>query len=105
MVDRAALEMRSTRKGTGGSNPSLSAKQKFHFIINNLHCHTRDSDPAQNLGIGRPEALFVSILQWTLREQAQRDPAQPNCIGTKSSLKRSLTLLCRDDEWRALDAL
>ena len=25
MVDRAALEMRSTRKGTGGSNPSLSA--------------------------------------------------------------------------------
>ncbi len=26
MVDRAALEMRSTRKGTGGSNPSLSAK-------------------------------------------------------------------------------
>ena len=26
MVDRAALEMRSTRKRTGGSNPSLSAK-------------------------------------------------------------------------------
>ncbi len=25
VVDRAALEMRSTRKGTGGSNPSLSA--------------------------------------------------------------------------------
>ena len=25
MVDRAALEMRSTRKRTGGSNPSLSA--------------------------------------------------------------------------------
>ncbi len=25
MVDRVALEMRSTRKGTGGSNPSLSA--------------------------------------------------------------------------------
>ncbi len=26
VVDRAALEMRSTRKRTGGSNPSLSAK-------------------------------------------------------------------------------
>lgn len=25
VVDRTALEMRSTRKGTGGSNPSLSA--------------------------------------------------------------------------------
>ena len=25
VVDRAALEMRSTRKRTGGSNPSLSA--------------------------------------------------------------------------------
>ena len=25
MVDRVALEMRSTRKRTGGSNPSLSA--------------------------------------------------------------------------------
>ncbi len=25
VVDRVALEMRSTRKGTGGSNPSLSA--------------------------------------------------------------------------------
>jgi hypothetical protein len=25
VVDRAALEMRSTRKCTGGSNPSLSA--------------------------------------------------------------------------------
>ena len=29
MVDRAALEMRSTRKGTGGSNPSLSANSTF----------------------------------------------------------------------------
>jgi hypothetical protein len=29
VVDRAALEMRSTRKCTGGSNPSLSASDPF----------------------------------------------------------------------------
>ena len=29
VVDRAALEMRSTRKCTGGSNPSLSATALF----------------------------------------------------------------------------
>ncbi len=28
VVDRAALEMRCTRKGTGGSNPSFSAKSE-----------------------------------------------------------------------------
>ncbi len=31
VVDRAALEMRSTRKGTGGSNPSLSANSELSF--------------------------------------------------------------------------
>ena len=31
MVDRTALEMRSTRKCTGGSNPSLSAT--FYEIL------------------------------------------------------------------------
>lgn len=35
MVDRAALEMRSTRKGTGGSNPSLSASStKISYFTN-----------------------------------------------------------------------
>ena len=29
MVDRVALEMRSTRKRTGGSNPSLSAINSY----------------------------------------------------------------------------
>ncbi len=36
MVDRAALEMRSTRKGTGGSNPSLSAKLAFGLPENDV---------------------------------------------------------------------
>ena len=36
VVDRAALEMRSTRKGTGGSNPSLSATNKL--ILNAFSC-------------------------------------------------------------------
>ena len=30
MVDRVALEMRSTRKRTGGSNPSLSASNSMN---------------------------------------------------------------------------
>ena len=33
MVDRVALEMRSTRKCTGGSNPSLSANLPFASIL------------------------------------------------------------------------
>jgi hypothetical protein len=33
VVDRVALEMRSTRKGTGGSNPSLSASFQFVLIV------------------------------------------------------------------------
>jgi hypothetical protein len=32
VVDRAALEMRSTRKRTGGSNPSLSARSVTKLI-------------------------------------------------------------------------
>jgi hypothetical protein len=44
VVDRAALEMRSTRKGTGGSNPSLSAilhealKNDTNFRTRVLEC-------------------------------------------------------------------
>ncbi len=30
VVERAALEMRCTRKGTGGSNPSISAAEKIN---------------------------------------------------------------------------
>ena len=30
VVDRVALEMRSTRKRTGGSNPSLSARFRLY---------------------------------------------------------------------------
>jgi hypothetical protein len=32
VVDRTALEMRSTRKCTGGSNPSLSATQPIKSL-------------------------------------------------------------------------
>ena len=32
VVDRVALEMRSTRKRTGGSNPSLSANNFIYLI-------------------------------------------------------------------------
>jgi hypothetical protein len=32
VVDRAALEMRSTRKCTGGSNPSLSANDIGYLV-------------------------------------------------------------------------
>lgn len=32
VVDRAALEMRCTREGTGGSNPSISAKLFFYYL-------------------------------------------------------------------------
>ncbi len=32
MVDRAALEMRSTGNRTGGSNPSLSAKEMAYAL-------------------------------------------------------------------------
>ena len=34
VVDRTALEMRHTRKGIGGSNPSLSAISALNFIDN-----------------------------------------------------------------------
>ncbi|CEJ87235.1 hypothetical protein HYPGJ_31007 [Hyphomicrobium sp. GJ21] len=50
MVDRAALEMRSTRKGTGGSNPSLSATLNYrlksitYIVIKN---RSRDSNPVK----------------------------------------------------------
>ena len=36
VVDRVALEMRSTRKGTGGSNPSLSASCLFRLVLARL---------------------------------------------------------------------
>ena len=44
MVDRVALEMRSTRKGTGGSNPSLSAmffnkSLFFRLIVRHMVLH------------------------------------------------------------------
>ncbi len=33
VVDRVALEMRSTRKCTGGSNPPLSAIHSYKLLI------------------------------------------------------------------------
>ena len=37
-VERVALEMRSTRKGTGGSNPSLSAQTPESPGISGTFC-------------------------------------------------------------------
>ena len=45
VVDRVALEMRSTRKRTGGSNPSLSASHSYssrnflYQLWTVLNCH------------------------------------------------------------------
>ena len=45
MVESTALEMRHTRKGIEGSNPSLSASQDLLNNFNELSWVTRDSNP------------------------------------------------------------
>ena len=58
MVDGSGLENRRTRKGTGGSNPSLSA---MLFVINKLYAGEISNDNGLNRRLV-PNELFTQIL-------------------------------------------
>ncbi len=59
MVDGSGLENRRTRKGTGGSNPSLSAMlfviSKLQIVIPTLIPRMRVRIPSVNLPMRRPK--------------------------------------------------
>ena len=64
MVDRAALEMRSTRKRTGGSNPSLSATLLFSNNPRSRNSRWRSRllvQPQQSLGAPWDSELVVKL--------------------------------------------
>ena len=61
MVDGSGLENRHTRKGIGGSNPSLSASlfNELHYTLTGRLIHHRAA-PVQDAVVGSCRAALLS---------------------------------------------